>query len=124
MEPTIHKTIELDNGYTLTIWDCSRNISTDAWLVRMKARMEIEIVPELFSNPLPEGVTPAHIQEEMGGTAAYEYEVERNFILNHEKEALFESMVENFLDNLGHYVARPVFPQKYVVKSYLDRVQQ
>lgn len=122
MEPTLYKTIELENGQILNIWDTSRAISSDAHLVRMKADIEIEIQPELFSQPLPENIRFEHIQKELGNTVTYAYEVERNFILNHEKEAMFQSLVDTFLSNLGQYVAKPVFPGKFVLKTYQDKI--
>lgn len=122
MEPTLYKSIELENGYTLKIWDNSRTISTDAYLVRMKANIDIDIEPEMFTQPLPEDLSVEKIQGELGTSITYEYEAERNFILNQEKDALFESLVTTFLNNLGQYVAKPVFPEKFVLKAYQDKV--
>lgn len=122
MDENIVKTLKLENGHTLKIFDTSRRISSDAYLVKMKASVDIDIYPELFTEPLPDDLTCDLIQAELGREVTYEYEVERNFILEHEKDALFDSLVKTFLDNLGQYVAKPVFPEKFVIKLYQDRV--
>ena len=123
MEDTIYKTIELENGYTLNILDVSRQIGADAWLVKMRAVIEIDIDDSLFTRGLPDGVTLGGICSELGEKTEYVYEVERNFIMDHEKDALFESLMQTFLDNLGQYVAKPVFPEKFVLKAYEEKTK-
>ncbi|MFH2060176.1 MAG: hypothetical protein ABIJ59_14900 [Pseudomonadota bacterium] len=123
MEPSLYKTIKLENGQTLSILDISRKISDDAFVVKMKALIDIKIEPEMLSNILPSGVSFEDIQTALGDNIAYEYEMERNFILNHEKDELFQELVDTFLKNLGQYVAKPNFPGKVVIKAYKDYVK-
>jgi hypothetical protein len=123
MEHTLYKTIELDNGQTLLILDASRKISEDAFVVRMKARVDIQIEPELFFKPLPAEVSFEQIRAVLGERVAYEYQMERNFILNHKKDDLFDKLVETFLNNLGQYVAKPNFPEKVILKAYKDKIK-
>lgn len=123
MEEKIIQTIELENGYTLNIYDVSRKISDDAFLVKMRAVIDIEIGSQLFSSPLPEGILPEDIQTVLGSRTAWEYETERNFIMDHEKEGVLDSLVATFLDNLGQYMAKPMFPEKVVLKAYRDKTK-
>ncbi len=123
MDTTPYKIIELENGHTLSILDVSRKIGADAFVVRVKAVIEYKIESELFSHPLPPGVSIEDIRNVLGETTLYEYEVERNFIMAHEKDAVFESLVGTFLKNLGQYVAKPNFPEKFVIKAYNDRIK-
>ena len=123
MEETSYKTIELENGYQLNLLDVSRKISADAYLVKMKAVIEIGIEDDLFTQGLPDGVTLSAIQETLGEKIDYVYTVERNFIMDHEKDALFESLVQTFLKNLGPYVAKPVFPERFVLKAYEEKTK-
>ena len=123
MEPTLFKTIELENGQILSILDTSRKISEDAFVVKMKALINIKIEPELISNILPAGVSLEDVQAALDDNIAYEYEMERNFILNHEKDELFQDLVDTFLNNLGQYVGKPNFPGKVVLKAYKNYVE-
>ncbi|WP_457551102.1 hypothetical protein [Desulfobacula sp.] len=116
----IHKKIELENNQTLVLLDLSRKISEDAFVVIMKATIDIKIEKGLFfDDPLPD-LKFEDILAELGDTVRYEYKIERNFIMDKEKDRVFETLVTTFLDNLGHYVAKPAFPGKFVLKKYRD----
>ena len=119
----IYKKIELDNNQTLVISDLSRKIGADAYVVVMKADIEIRIKKELFSfNPLSD-LKFKDILAVLGDKVSYEYKVERNFIMDKEKDEVFETLVKTFLDNLGQYVANPKFPGKFVLKKYKDKIK-
>lgn len=116
------KQIKLDNNQTLVISDCSRKIAEDAYLVAMKANMEIKVEPELFKD---EGVSAFKFEDilaTLGDRVVYEYRLERNFIMANEKEAVFTSLVDTFLENTGKYVAKKAFAPKLVLKEYKDRL--
>ncbi len=121
MEAEIFKKIELENNQTLVLMDKSRKIGEDAYVVRMQAGIEIKIAKELFAfEPLSE-FKFKDILSTLGDTVNYEYTVERNFIMAPEKEKVFESLVNTFLNNLGQYVAKPTFPGKFILKAYKDK---
>lgn len=123
MEQRIVKTIELENGQTLVLSDLSRKISEDAHVVIMRASMDIKITKELFlADPLPD-LKFQDILGVLGDKTVYEYKMERNFILNHEKDAVFNHMVETYIKNLGQYVAKQGFPGKFVLKEYKNRIK-
>ena len=115
------KAVALDNGHTLVISDRSRKISQDAWVVIMRASMEITVTPDLFNNvPLP-GVTCEEIRAALGEKVIYEYRLERNFIMEHKKAAVLDSLVDTFMNNMGRYISNPLFPPKLVLKEYNKR---
>ncbi len=117
----IVREIELENNQTLVISDLSRKIAEDAYVVIMTANMDIKIKKELFfDDPLSE-FKFEDILATLGGNAMYEYRVERNFIMDHEKDDVFETLVTTFLDNLGQYVANTKFPGKFILKAYKDK---
>lgn len=119
----IYKKIELENNQTLVISDLSRKISPDAHVVTMKASMEIKIQRQLFSKDLVSDFKFQDILAKLGEKVMYEYKIERNFIMNDQKEKVFETLVNTFMDNLGQYVAKPVFPGKFILKEYKDRIK-
>ena len=122
METASAKRIELENNQTLVISDLSRKIGEDAYLVIMQAKIEIKIEKKLFfSGPLSD-YKFQDILDTLGDKVTYEYKIERNFIMDKEKDAVFESLVDTFLENLGQYVAKPSFPEKLILKAYRDRL--
>jgi hypothetical protein len=87
----------------------------------MQATMEIKITPDLFDNEPLSGVTLDQIRDTLGETVIYEYRLERNFILNHEKDEVLASLVDTFMKNMGQYISHPRFAPKLVLKQYNDR---
>ena len=119
----IYKKIELENNQTLVISDMSRKISADAYVVIMKANMEIKIEKQLFPGDMISDFKFEDIIATLGDTATYEYMIERNFIMAKAKDEVFETLVKTFLDNLGQYVANPKFPGKLGLKEYKDQIK-
>jgi len=123
MEQRIVKTIDLENGQTLVISDLSRKISEAGWVVVMKADMEIEIVKELFFDTPLSDFKFQDILGILGDKVVYEYKIQRNFILNHDKDEVFDNIIETYIKNMGQYVAKPGFPGKFVLKEYKNRIK-
>ncbi len=123
MEERIIKTIELENGQTLVISDLSRKISEVACVVVMKANMEIKIVKDLFcDNPLSD-FKFQDILNVLGDKVVYEYKIERNFIMDPDKDEILDKIVETYIKNMGQYVSKPGFPGKFVLKEYKNRLK-
>jgi hypothetical protein len=123
MERTSYKKVDFHHGHCLEIFDDSRKIGADAWVVVMTAIMKIPVEMSLFtSEPLSD--TEFHdILETLGSPIEYRYRLERNMIMDHEKDAVLENLVNTFLENTGQYVANPIFPEKLALKEYRDRVE-
>lgn len=124
MERAPFKKIELENNHCLEIFDDSRKIGADAYVVIMTAKMEIPVVQELFTIEHIAKDTFDDILETLGSPIVYQYKVERNMIMDHEKDEIFEGLVDTFLDNTGQYVAKPSFPEKLVLKEYRERIEK
>lgn len=129
MQTNIYKQIELENKQTLVILDMSRKISEDGFLVLMKATIEIEIKKELFSQALFSGQEMTDIKfndivSVLGDKVIYEYVIERNFIMEEDKDTVFEDLFDTFMGNLGQYIVKPQFPGKVVLKKYKDKIKQ
>ncbi|MBP9598665.1 MAG: hypothetical protein KBE30_05945, partial [Desulfobacter sp.] len=105
MEPTPYKKLDLEHGHCLEIFDDSRKIGADAWVVIMTATMKIPLEMSLFtSEPLSDSEFD-DILNILGSPIEYRYRLERNMIMDHEKDAVLENLVNTFLENTGRYVA-------------------
>jgi len=124
MESAPYKRIELENNHCLNILDDSRKIGEDAWVVIMTAKMDIPVEKSLFVTEPVTDETFEDILETLGSPIVYEYRVERNMIMAHEKEGILEGLVNTFLDNMGQYLAKPLFPEKLVLKEYKERIEK
>ncbi len=124
MEQTPYRKVDFDHGHCLEIFDDSRKIGADAWVVIMTATMKIPVEMSLFtSKPLADNEFD-DILDTLGSPIEYRYRLERNMILGHEKDAVLENLVNTFLENTGRYVANPKFPEKLALKEYRDRVEK
>lgn len=114
--------IDLDNKQTLLISDCSRKIGDDAYVVIMKATVKIKVEPRLFEDEPVSEFKFEDILSTLGDHVIYEYRLERNFIMDHEKDEVFDALANSYLDTMGKYVAKKNFPWKLVLKEYRDRL--
>lgn len=121
MKETIVKRVELKNNQTLIISDASRMISKDAYVVIMKAKMEIEVAKDLFTAKEQKEIFFEDILDKVGKVAVYEYLSERNFIMADDKDELFEKLVHDFFDTLVKYISMPDFPKRLILKQYKDK---
>lgn len=98
--------MKLDNGLTLELFDCSRKIAGDRWLVSFLARIPLEITLEDFSHvPDAQRLFEQFIESE-GRTIYFEIKKERNFIDEGEKNGILDDLLQDFrlntLPYLGH----------------------
>mgnify|MGYP006281778727 FL=1 len=119
-EPTLVKEIKLDNGLVLRVTDCSKKVGQDAWLVSMKAKIDIPVDESTLSDVERLGIDPPEAVSKLGEQVSYEYKAERNFIMEPEKDALFQSMVEDFMSTNLMYLSNPQFASKFIQKKYRD----
>ena len=128
MERESYKRIELENKHCLEIFDDSKKIAEDAYVVIMTAKMEIPVVKELFSTEgVSDGVSDDMFEDivnTLGSPVVYEYRLERNMIMASDKDEVLENLVTTFLENSGQYVAKRTFPEKLVLKEYRERIEK
>ncbi len=122
MEEKLVKKFELENGQTLIISDCSRMISEDAWIVKIKARMDVPVKKNLFLREDQKDIVFEDIVDKVGKAAVYEYEAERNFVMEKDKNKIFEKLLNDFSGTIVKYISKPEFPGKLVLKKYKDKV--
>lgn len=120
MESNIIKTISLDNNLTLVLEDLSRKISADASVVILKASIAIEIQKDLFSSEDLETLIFEDLIDKLGHHVEYIYKMERNMIMDYQKDEVLASLVDAFWNHLGQYISKPQFPKKLILKKYRD----
>jgi hypothetical protein len=120
VEEKLADKIGLENGLTLELYDCSRPVAGDRWLVSFVARIEVDVKSEYFEGRHRPDVSLEGIRAAVGERVLYRHEKRRNFIAESEKGEVFEGLKERFLGaNLG-YLASPDFPYKLILRKYQE----
>ena len=118
MTGEIVKSIDLENGLKLAIYDESKKIAADRWVVKFAARMEIPV--NCISQEGANGVNPDEIKSGLGDIVLFEHKRERNFIDEKEKNETFDSLCTMFLETSLNYLSHADFPVKFILKKYSE----
>jgi hypothetical protein len=112
------KRIELSNGLTLELYDCSRVVAGDRWHVCLAARIAIP----LGDMSAQEGQKTWPGRDELAALlddpVVFEQRLERNFIDSGEKNRLLQELCDSFIGGIAGYVSHPQFAARYVLKVY------
>ena len=120
MSEKLIEKITLPNGLILEIWDTSRLMAGDRWLVSLLAKVEVTVLPEYFS-PLDDGeqayqdLVAAH-----GNSLVFTQEKVRPFVDEKEIQDMLTRLCQRIKDNLIAYLGNPKFASLYVLKKYGD----
>ena len=120
MSEKLIEKITLPNGLILEIWDTSRLMAGDRWLVSLLAKVEVTVLPEYFS-PLDDGeqayqdLVAAH-----GNSLVFTQEKVRPFVDESEIQDVLTRLCQRIKDNLVAYLGNPKFASRYVLKKYGD----
>ena len=112
--------MSLENGLTLEVYDASRPVAGDRWMVSVVARIEVGVKPEYFEGQHSLEALLDDIRAAVGEKITYRYEKVRNFIAENEKDQVFEGLRQRFLDTNLRYVSGPEFPRKLILKKYQE----
>jgi hypothetical protein len=112
----------LDNGLALELWDHSRLIAGDRWMVSLETRIVIPIKAET----LPPDLKPQADQviETLGREVVFSQRDERNFIAATAVPDLLGDMQERILQLAPGYFGHVDFAARYIRKTYAGRQSQ
>lgn len=113
--------ISLENGLVLEIWNYSRKLAGDRWLIGFLAQIGVEPSKEDFS----EEKYYKMFLEKTDGKVYYRYRKERTFISEELVWEIFKNIKENFLRAAVPYLSHPEFKEKlikYEVKVFEQKI--
>ena len=120
MSERLIERITLPNGLILEIWDESRLMAGDRWLVSLLAKVEVTVLPEYFST-LDDGeqayqdLVAAH-----GNPLVFTQEKVKFFVDEGETKDVLTRLCQRIKDNLVVYLGNSKFASLYVLKKYGD----
>jgi hypothetical protein len=112
----------LDNGLTLELWDRSRPVAGDRWLVVLEARVVIPVrEPYLPPDLAPEA---AAVAAALGPEIVFSQKDERHFIAAREVPGLLQEMTARALDLAANYFGRQAFPGRLLRRRYVGHQER
>jgi len=109
----------LANNMTLTVYDHSKKMVGDRWLIKIICEAELPVDEEFFSLMSEADLAlQAEVREVMAGAVKFSATKERTFVAETERAVLVELMVADILTNMVTYMNRPEFPEKLFARKY------
>jgi hypothetical protein len=124
MEQILIKTMELNNGLKLAVYDISRKLAGDRWYVGMIALIDVPLTDSLLTNQQLSNYSVEKIRNAMGEVVRFQQKRERHYIDEREKDALLHGLMDSFIKNTLNYFSHPDFPGKYVLKEFKAYLKQ
>lgn len=118
------KSLDLKNGLQLKIYDASRTMAGDRWLVSLIARMEIPVTKVLEKDDSQPKEDANEIMNVLGEHVIFEQKRERIFVDITEKNGVFQEMLDLFLGSSMDYLSRETFPKQFILKTYKEKMKK
>jgi hypothetical protein len=124
MKEKLIKTLDLENGLQLNIYDASRMLVGDRWLVSLIVRMDVPVTETLKKDSRQPIIKINEIRDILGDSVLFEKKREKIFIDTAEKETAFKELCDMFLNSSLNYLSKDIFPKQYVLKTYEKEVKK
>ena len=118
IEEKLIKTIELKNSRTLELYDASRKVASDRWLVQLIARIKISIDASLFDKADLSIIDMEDVRNALGAEITFEKKRERNFIDQKKKREVLEDLMNSFINTSIAYLSNNKFPGNFILNEY------
>lgn len=111
----------LENNMTLTVYDQSKKMVGDRWLIKIICETEIPVDEGFFSRVSEaDHELQAEIREAMAGSITFSVTKERTFVAETDRATLVERMVSEIMTNMVGYLNRPQFPERLFARKYAE----
>jgi hypothetical protein len=120
MSEKLLEKIILPNGLLLELWNNSRLLAGDRWLVLLVAKVEVPVLPEYFSTLDNGEQAYRDLVDSHGDPLVFIQEKAKHFVDGRKTEETITGLCQRFKDNLIGYLGNPKFAPQYVLKKYGD----
>ena len=124
MEEVLINTIDLENGLKLNLFDMSRKLAGDRWLVSLIARIEISTKDTLLKEGSASSLNFDEAIKVLGEKLIFEQKRERIYIDEKEKDEVMKGIQDSFLSISLSYLSRSDFSEKYILKKFNETIKK
>ncbi|GMQ79702.1 MAG: hypothetical protein BMS9Abin03_132 [Thermodesulfobacteriota bacterium] len=124
MKEKLIKTLDLENGLQLNVYDASRKLVGDRWLVSLIVRMDVPVTEALKKNSRQPMESINEIKSMLGDSVLFEKKRERIFVYTAAKEAVFKELCDMFLNSSLNYLSKDIFPKQYILKKHQEEIKK
>ena len=124
MEEKLIKIIDLENGLKLKLYDASRQLAGDRWLVSLIARIEIPTSDSLLKGDASPLLNIDEVRKVIGEKLLFEQKREKIFIDEKEKDEVMKEIQDSFLSSSLSYFSHSDFPKKYILKKFNEKIKR
>ena len=124
MEEKLIKNIDLENGLELKLYDASRKLAGDRWLVSLIARIEIPTSDSLLKENGSPSINVDEVRKALGEKLLFEQKREKIFIDEKEKDEVMKEIQDSFLNTSLSYLSHSNFPTKYILKKFNEKIKK
>ena len=118
MQKKLSDKIKRENGLALELYDRSRRVAGDRWLVGFEARIDIGVKPEYFQGQGSGNPSFDSIREVLGEKITYSCEKSRQFIEETQKDKVLKGIKERFVETTLTYFSGRSFPRNMILSRY------
>lgn len=115
----------LDNGTEIVLYNHSRRMSADRWIVELQCVAYIPIDDSYWSMVEQEDLKILDgIRKKIGDRLTHTFSNKRLFVPEEEREELLREMVHQVYGGMMEYLKKPNFPAKLFKKLYHENRQR
>ena len=117
MVKQLFRTIGLENGLQLEIWDLSRKIAGDRWLVSLELRVDVPLMERHFQSLPEKEKAMKALRTRYGDKITYKHKIEKHFVSHEQRETVFLTFMDTARKGLLEYLSRSDFMEKFTLAT-------
>lgn len=117
MVEQLFKTIGLENGLKLEIWDLSRKLAGDRWLVSLELRVDVPLMEQNLQSLSEKEKALKTLRTRYGDKITYKHKIEKHFVSNEQREEVFLTFMDTARKGLLEYLSRSDFTEKFTLAT-------
>jgi len=112
----ILESIMLANGIKVTIYELSKKIAADRWLIKVKCEAALNVQDDQF-DALDDAELASAMKRDCANTVIHSLFRERNFIDEKEKGEVLQELFDQLTENVRAYMGGELFARKLFEKK-------
>lgn len=121
---SLEKSIDLENGLTLELWDKSRSMVGDRWKIIVIAQVDIPVEKAFLETNTNVTANFDEMKKLLGESVRFEKKMERFFIDEKEKDKITREIMDSLIESLFPYLSHPQFCKRFIIMEFTRAKQK